>query len=233
MRFEDLNWMDVERYLEQDDRLILVLGSCEQHAYLSLLTDVKIPLALADSASTRTGVLVAPTLNFGVSPYFLAYPGTLSLSVSTMILAVEDIVRSAYRHGFRRILFINGHGGNDPVRLHLHQINNELIDLKFQWYEWWKSHSVAAVAIRHNIKPGHANWLEAFSFTVVATLPHESKIPPKTPSAVIDAGTLREVYGDGSFGGPYQVDGEIMQEILDAALEDILLLLEFDESGLT
>jgi creatinine amidohydrolase len=50
MRLEDLNWMDVEKYLAQDDRLILVLGACEQHAYLSLLTDIKIPLALADSA---------------------------------------------------------------------------------------------------------------------------------------------------------------------------------------
>ncbi len=52
MRLEDLNWMDVEKYLAQDDRLMLVLGACEQHAYLSLLTDIKIPLALADSAST-------------------------------------------------------------------------------------------------------------------------------------------------------------------------------------
>ena len=43
MRFEDLNWMDVEEYLEQDDRLMIVVGATEQHAYLSLLTDTKIP----------------------------------------------------------------------------------------------------------------------------------------------------------------------------------------------
>ena len=51
MRIEDLNWMDVEGYLKHDDRLILVIGACEQHGYLSLLSDVKIPLALADAAS--------------------------------------------------------------------------------------------------------------------------------------------------------------------------------------
>ena len=33
MRIEDLNWMDVEKYLKQDDRLILVIGACEQHGY--------------------------------------------------------------------------------------------------------------------------------------------------------------------------------------------------------
>ncbi len=57
MRFEDLNWFDVEQYLKTDDRLLLVLGSCEQHASLSLLTDVKIPMALAEAASQKTGVL--------------------------------------------------------------------------------------------------------------------------------------------------------------------------------
>jgi creatinine amidohydrolase len=226
MRLEELNWMDVERYLEQDDRLILVLGACEQHGYLSLLTDIKIPQALADSASNQTRVLVAPPLNFGISPYFLDYPGTLSFSVKTMISAVEEIVRSAYRQGFRRILLLNGHGGNTPVRHHLNQVNNDLPDLKMSWYDWWTSHSVEAVAQKHNIKPTHANWLEAFSFTIVAELPRGSKIPPKVPSAIMDARSTREVYGDGSFGGPYRVDDGIMQES-EAALEDVLLL-KFD-----
>ena len=228
MRLEDLNWMDVERYLEQDDRLILILGACEQHAYLSLLTDIKIPLALADSASKQTGVLIAPPLNFGVSPYFLDYPGTLSISVKSIISVVEDIVRSAYHQGFRRILVLNGHGGNAPVRHHLNDVINDLPELKINWYEWFSSHSLETVAQKHNIKPTHANWLEAFSFTIVGEMPENSKVPPKVPSAIMDAKTAREVYGDGSFGGPYRVDDGIMQEALNAALEDILLLLKFE-----
>jgi creatinine amidohydrolase len=150
MRFEDLNWMDVERYLEQDDRLILILGACEQHAYLSLLTDIKIPLALADSASKQTGALIAPPLNFGISPYFLDYPGTLSLGVKTMISAVEDILRSAYGQGFRRVLVLNGHGGNTPVRHRLNEVVNDLPALKIRWYDWWSSHSIEAVAQKYN-----------------------------------------------------------------------------------
>ena len=227
MRLEDLNWMDVERYLEQDDRLILILGACEQHGYLSLLTDIRIPLALADSASNQTGVLVAPPLNFGISPYFLDYPGTLSFSVKTLLSAAEDLVHSAYRQGFRRLLVLNGHGGNSAVRQHLSAINNDLPGLKMSWYDWWMSHSVEAIAQKHNIKPAHANWLEAFSFTIVGELPEGSKTPPKVPSAIMDAETTRKVYGDGSFGGPYRVDDGIMQEVLNAALEDVLLLLNF------
>jgi creatinine amidohydrolase len=130
MRLEDLNWFDVQSYLKTDDRLMLVLGSCEQHGFLSLLTDVKIPLALADAAGQETNVLVAPPLNFGCSPYFMGYPGTLSLRASTLLDLIEDLVRSAYRHGFRRMLILNGHGGNDAARARLYEVAGDFPDLR-------------------------------------------------------------------------------------------------------
>jgi creatinine amidohydrolase len=228
MRIEDLNWMDVEKYLEHEDRLLLVTGATEQHGYLSLLTDIRIPLALADSASQATGVLVAPPLNFGASQYFLKYPGTLSLRVSTLTAALEDIVRSAYGHGFRRVLVVNGHGGNSPARSHLHEVNNALPDLKLNWYDWWTAHSVEAVALKHDLKPAHANWLEAFTFTRVSEVPEGSKTPPRVPSSIMDAATARSVYGDGSFGGPYSASDQVMHELFAAALEDVLQLLKFE-----
>ena len=228
MRLEDLNWMDVEKYLQQEDRLMLVTGSTEQHAYLSLLTDIRIPLALADAASQASGVLVAPPLNFGVSPYFLAYPGTLSLRVSTLCAAMEDIVRSAYGHGFKRILVVNGHGGNSPARSYLQELNNSLPDLRLNWYDWWLSSSVEAVTKKHDLKQSHANWLEAFPFTIVADTPEETKPWPKVPSAIMDAGTARQVYEDGSFGGAYRASEEVMNEMFSACVQDLLRLLAFE-----
>jgi creatinine amidohydrolase len=228
MRIEDLNWMDVEDYLKHDDRLILVIGACEQHGYLSLLSDVRIPLALADAVAQQTGVLMAPAVNFGSSPYFLAYPGTLSLRLSTLMDVTEDIIRSAYSQGFKRILVLNGHGGNNGLKMRLGELANQLPGLKLQWYAWWMSHSVEEVALRHQLKPSHANWLEAFPFTIVADLPEGQKTPPQVPSDIMDAHTAREVYGDGSFGGPYQSTPEIMQEMFDACLDDILQMLKFE-----
>lgn len=227
MRFEDLNWMDVEEYLKHEDRLILVVGATEQHAYLSLLTDIRIPLALADAASQASGVLIAPPLNFGCSPYFLAYPGTLSLRVSTLIAAMEDLVRSAYQSGFRRVLILNGHGGNSPARTQLTEVANSLPDIQLRWYDWWLSHSVEAVGMKYGIKPTHANWLEAFPFTIVSEMPQEPKIPPAVPG-IMNAKTARAVYGDGSFGGPYQTSEAVMHELFSASLEDILQLLKFE-----
>jgi len=227
MRIEDLSWMDVENYLKTDDRLILVLGACEQHGYLSLLTDVKIPLALADAASQQTGVLVAPPLNFGSSPYFLSYPGTFSLRASTLLDVVEDLLRSAYRHGFRHILLLNGHGGNDAARVRLYELADQLPGLRLAWYAWWTANSVVEVAQQHELKPAHANWLEAFPFTMVGPLPGGEKIPPHVPG-LMGAQEARQVYGDGSFGGFYQASPDVMEELFAAALQDVLQLLLFE-----
>ena len=226
MRFEQLNWMDVEAYLKQDDRLILVLGATEQHGYLSLATDVKIPQALADAAGQKAGVLVAPALNYGVSPYFAAYPGTFSLRIATFLDTVEDLVRSAYQQGFRRILILNGHGGNDPARGRLVEVANELAGMKLSWYAWWQSHSVEDIAIKHELGRYHASWMEAFPFCLVGELPSGRKTPPAV-KGLLNAQETRAVFGDGVFGGPYQVGPEILDEIFTACLQDVLYLLEF------
>lgn len=227
MRFDDLNWFDVENYLEKEDRLMMVVGACEQHAYLSLLTDVKIPLALADAASKETGVLVAPPLNFGVSPYFKAYPGTISLRVKTFLNVISELVESVHQQGFRRLLILNGHGGNDAARARLAEVANQFPDLELRWHSWWTSHSIQSLAADHDLKPNHANWLEAFPFTRVAPLPDEEKVPPSVPG-IMDADLAREVYGDGSFGGKYTVDETIMNQVFQAALEDVLHKLTFE-----
>lgn len=230
MHFADQNWMMINSYLKNDDRVILVLGACEQHGYLSLLTDTKIPCALAEAASQKSGVLVAPPLNFGCSPYFLDYPGTISLRLHTYLDLVEDILRSLYAAGFRRVLILNGHGGNTPVRTHLVELVNELTDLKIQWYAWWTSQTLANIAKKHSLEPEHANWLEAFDFTVVTNMPEESKAIPEQNNEILSKSATRRIYSDGSFGGSYQVNETIMEEVFEDCLEDIINLLKFELS---
>jgi creatinine amidohydrolase len=160
-------------------------------------------------------------------PYFLAYPGTLSLRATTLLDLVEDLLRSARNQGFLRMLFLNGHGGNDPVRARLYELANELPDLRVAWYAWWTSHSVQAVAQSHGLRPSHASWLEAFPFTKVRDLPPGEKLPPNVPG-LLNAEEARRVYGDGVFGGPYEVEQAIMDEVFAAALGDVLQLLKFE-----
>ncbi|HKZ68876.1 MAG TPA: creatininase family protein [Anaerolineales bacterium] len=229
MRFEDLNWMDVESYLKNDDRLIVVLGACEEHGYLSLLTDIRIPMALADAASARTNVLVAPPLNFGISPYFAKYPGTISLRTQTFLAVIEDIVRWVYGQGFRRLLFVNGHGGNNPATGVLAELVNELPGLEVDWYAWWVAPAVQAVAADVGLHGTHANWLEAFPFCRVAELPDGVKPPTPAARAILNADETKATYGDGVFGGgPYKADDAVMQWVFDAAVADVVERLKFE-----
>ena len=227
MRISELNWMDVEEYLKNEDRVIVVLGACEQHGYLSLQTDTKIPLALADAASARSNVIIAPEITVGVSPYFLSYPGTLSIRSEIYIQFVADILGSLYQTGFRRILILNGHSGNSIVRSKLVELANSLPDLKFSWYSWWESNGVQDLAQKYHLAPEHANWMEAFPFTRVADLPVGEKLGVSF-TGILNAAETKAKYGDGSFGGKYQVDDAIMQELFDICLLDVVNLLNFE-----
>jgi creatinine amidohydrolase len=229
MNLEDMNWMNVENYLKSDDRLMLVLGACEQHGYLSLLTDVRIPAAMAAEASRQTGVLVAPALNFGVSPDFTTYPGTITLRTQTLLAVVEDLVRGVYAQGFRRLLFVNGHGGNTPARALLYELANMLPGVAMDWYSWWQAPSVVAVAESAGLKCYHAAWMEAFSFCRVAPLPTGGKAPV-VEQGILSAAQVRAVAGDGVYGGPYVADDALMQRVFDAAVADIVERLRFTET---
>jgi creatinine amidohydrolase len=223
MHLADLNWMDVESYLQEDDRVILVTGSTEQHGYLSLLADVRIPMALATAAASREQVLVAPPLNFGVSPDFVEFPGTLSLSEETFHEVLYELVVCLVQHGFRRVLILNGHGGN-TLPPQLEALQHDVDGLHIVWYEWFRSPAAEQFASREGLKLAHANWSEAFSFTRVCELPDGEKAPVdlrlETPGM-----SERRILGDGSFGGPYQVPDETIEHLFNLLLGEVVSIL--------
>ena len=115
---QELTWPEVAAYLEEDDIALFPVGSTEQHGPAGPLgVDSYAAIALAEDAARATGVLVTPPLWFGDSPHHLDFPGTLSLRTETLIAVARDVVRSLARHGFRKVLVINGHKGTNLAGL--------------------------------------------------------------------------------------------------------------------
>jgi creatinine amidohydrolase len=223
MRLEDLNWMDVERYLQTDDRIILVTGATEQHAYLSLLTDILIPAKIAAAVGEREQVLVAPPLNFGYSREFSYYPGTISITRQTFDFLLSEIVESLLHQGFRQFFIVNGHGGNLlPERLH-DFVNED--EVQVVWYDWRLGKAVRDFEQTIGLRFGHANWGENFPFTRVGDVPDTEKPFLQLPDEFEDPQAARELLEEGSFGGRYQIDDDQMQILFANIVDEAAALL--------
>ena len=139
MKIADSNWFEVEAYLEHDDRCILPLGSTEQHAHLSLSVDSILSEKIAADAAAPLGVPVFPAVPYGLTPYFMAFPGTVSLKLATYATVIRDILDSLYDTGFRRILIVNGHGGNSPVQPVCAEWMQARDGARCRFHDWWRA----------------------------------------------------------------------------------------------
>jgi len=145
----EMSWKELKEYLEHDNRVILPIGAMEAHGrHLGLGTDFFEAEAIALGTGGATGVAVAPTLNYGMSLAQMGFPGTLSLRPTTLIAVLEDLFRALYRHGFRRVLVVNGHGGNTAaLSSAVQMVTQDLEGLRVKNFEWWTDSEAHQVVI--------------------------------------------------------------------------------------
>jgi creatinine amidohydrolase len=165
MKISEMNWMQLEYYLEHDDRCVLPLGSTEQHAYLSLSVDSILAECIALMSAAPSGVPVFPVLAYGITPYFRAYPGSISLRVSTYLSLIKDILDGLLEQGFKRILIINGHGGNSPVQGFVGEWMADHPGRQVRFHNWWNAPATWAKVQAIDPIASHASWMENFPWT--------------------------------------------------------------------
>ncbi|MEM3789007.1 MAG: creatininase family protein [Candidatus Bathyarchaeia archaeon] len=113
----ELTWVDVEEFLKAHKTVVVPVGSCEQHGpHLPLDTDAYDAFWLSMKAAEKAEcVLVAPPIYYGVSLHHMDFPGTITLNPHTLEQIAYEIGVCLTKHGFTRMLFENGHGGNTPA----------------------------------------------------------------------------------------------------------------------
>lgn len=231
MRISDCNWFEIEEYLKHDDRCVLPLGSTEQHAYLSLSVDSILAEKMAADAAEPLGVPVFPVVAYGLTPYFMAFPGSVSLRLSTYATLVRDILDSLYDTGFRRVLIVNGHGGNSPVQPVTMEWMADRSGARARFHNWWNAPATWAKVQQIDPQASHASWMENFPWTRLPgrTLPEQRK--PMVDFDRLkdrDAKAVRDLIGDGNYGGHYQRGDADCEALWSTGVAETRALLEGD-----
>jgi len=221
--------MQVEEYLRRDDRAVLPLGSTEQHSHLRLTVDCILPERVAAEAAEPLGIPVVPVLPYGVTPYFREFPGSISLRVETHLAVVRDILDSMAHSGFRRILIVNGHGGNGAVQHFAQEWAADHPKCRVMFHNWWNAPCTWAKVQAIDAVASHGSWMENFPWTRLPGVSVPAAQRPMVDLARVrslNPVELRDYVGDGNYGGVYQKSDAEMLALWKVAVEETRALLD-------
>ncbi len=219
-----MNWQQVEEFLQHDNRCVLPIGSTEQHAYLSLSTDSLLAERVSLDAAEPLGIPVFPVMNYGITPAFMAFPGTVTLKQETFFHVLWDILDSVFHHGFRRILIVNGHGGNAPAAEFIKEWEVENPDAQVKFCNWWIAPRTWAKVKEIDPVASHASWMENFPWTRLKNViqpQHQKQMVNVEQLRKLSPQEVRKVLVDGNYGGYFEKDDQQMLELWNVAVEEI------------
>ena len=246
MQLQLSTWPEVEAYLARSKAILIPIGSTEQHGPNGLLgTDALCPEIISRRAGEEAGILVGPCFNVGQAQHHMGFAGTITLRPSTMIAAMLDWAQSLGRHGFERIYWLNGHGGNiATINAAFSEIYHGItfsgaganrVSLRCQLRNWWELPGVMDLC-RQLFPVGEGSHATPSEVSVtyfgypeaVKSVAMAPRIAPTGP--IRDAEDYRRRFPDGRIGSdPSQANIEAGGRIVAAAVKAVIS--EFRQFG--
>lgn len=226
----------VAEYLKKDQRIILPIGSTEQHGPDAVVgVDHITATGIAYAVSKLSGILCAPPLNYGMAMHHLGFAGTMALRPTTYINLIVDLIHSLKKHGFKHVIIINGHGGNKgPFLNALAEKEDEFAEMEFSFFNWWVMPGLEENIIKKKFaeKEGYHATPTEISLTMALvpgsmTMPDSYTCPQKEVpghnSAWVMPAKFHKYYPDGVMRADYSgASAEIGIETLEYAIREIL-----------
>lgn len=181
---------EIGEFARSGGAVVVALAATEQHGpHLPVYTDTLIAGHVAEESVRLAGqsvpVLLAPVMPIGCSEHHLSFGGTISLSPMTYFQVLRDIGESLVKDGFRKIIFLNGHGGNEPM---MQQIANDMAVRHPIWTAAASYWSLARDSLQQigasevGPVPGHAGGFETSAIMALAPgLVREDRIGASHP----------------------------------------------------
>ena len=248
MNYGDNCWVDIEG-ADKDKVVVIPLGSLEQHGHHSpLLTDTYLVTAVAErvAAELNEQTYKLPTLWLGASDHHLDMPGTVTVPNHIYTVMIKNIVRSIANAGFRRIFFLNGHGGNvTPGTQALTELANESDVYNNMWMalaSYWTIAAPVMAPERHGMETPqltHACEYETsmmlFLHGEIMQMERVTASPPLVDSPFFHsehggrlqvAKRLGTLSPTGAMGGPQHATAEKGESLLNAIVDEVVTCIK-------
>jgi creatinine amidohydrolase len=235
-----LTWPEVKEHLKKSDIILVPTGSNEQHGrHLPVDNDSFTALQVSKIVAEKTGVLVAPPVPFGYSSDHMGFPGTITISFETLVNIYKEVCKSLIKHGFRKIVIMNGHGGNrSAITEASRQIREETGIVVYSptvFPGWW-----VPEVVRDTIKTdgGHSDEMETsvalYLGQRVLMEQAEKGVPPPSQNQVMQKyerkvptpWNVHERSMSGSMGDPTLGTEEKGKKIMEAGIAEIVSFIE-------
>ena len=116
-RYGEMTWPEIREAATERRVAVVPIATIEDHGpHLPVDTDLVLCNAACEDAVSRVSdrAVLVPSINHGFSPHHMDFPGATAIGWDTLIRYGVDVCKSLARHGFERILIVNGHGSNTP-----------------------------------------------------------------------------------------------------------------------
>jgi len=233
-----LTWEEAEEAIRKAKLALVAVGSLEQHGpHLTLDTDLAVAQTLAERLHAELGddAVLCPPIPYGLSEHHMSFPGTMTLRPDTLVAVFADLVESLATWGLRRVLVVNGHGGNiDALRLVSRNARRDQRSLVAAIM--WAVLAAPEIAIRaHSPRYGHACEIEtSVAMDLIPDRVRHDRIgrpggrrssdeltdPPRP--LVDQAVWLEEWTDDGALGDPSLATPELGKELVEVFYERAL-----------
>jgi len=135
-KLSDMSWKEAEEAFKRSDTVIVPTGTLHAHGPTPIGIDATAPERLAEEVGKRTGMLILPVVAYGEDDKMANYPGSIGISPNVLELYYTDILTNLRKNGVRKVVFINGHGGNRESLTRAGR-NARKLGMLVAILEWW------------------------------------------------------------------------------------------------
>jgi creatinine amidohydrolase len=190
-KLSDMSWREAQEAFKRSDTVILPTGTLHAHGPTPIGIDATAAERLANEVGKRTGLLILPVVTYGEDDKMAHYPGSMAIDPHTLQAYYTDICKSLRRNGIRKVVVVNGHGGNKEALIRTGRSIRKM-GMLLAVLEWWTTGPKVMPDLFHE----ETIWHDELAIALAIHGKENAGIVPKMHKGEWGDNPTRKIYGD-------------------------------------